>query len=79
MERWHDIRKERAPLGETILLGNIETGDVFPGYDYWGEAPFPLWCSLHADGMGRCKPTHWQPFPTISAAAVGRQLAAEEA
>lgn len=67
MSDWRQIRTDPPEVGETVILGNENTGDSFPGYSYWGAAPFPLWCSLHAEGMGRCRPTHWQPMPKISA------------
>lgn len=65
-ETWRPIRDGGCPINETVLAGNENTGDVFPAYAYWGNAPFPLWCSLSAEGMGRCRPTHWQPLPKLS-------------
>lgn len=63
---WKPIRSDPPEVGDAVLLANEKTGDVFPGYSYWGPAPIPLWCSLHPDGMGRCKPTHWQPMPIFN-------------
>lgn len=68
MTGWREIRTDPPAVGQTIILGNEKTGDSFPGYAYWSKAPFPLYCSLDPEGTGRCKPTHWQPLPTMSAA-----------
>ena len=74
-DMWQPI--ETAPVGPALILANENTKDVFAGYGYWqGSIPRPLWCSLHPDGIGRCRPTHWQPMPIFDVQEVAREVAA---
>ena len=60
---WQPI--ETAPTRQCILLSNEGTSWVACGYgDYSARAPFPFWFSIDDTGTGKCKPTHWMPFPT---------------
>jgi len=71
--KWHPISTD--PCGPTVIVGNDKTGWTSPAYSYWGKAPFPLWISLDAEGMGRCRPTHWHPMPPLSIAVSNSEAA----
>lgn len=66
---WRPIRT--APVGETILLCNAETGLVSAGYGEWFNAPMPRWIITDQSGFARAKMTHWQPLPAPAKATGG--------
>jgi hypothetical protein len=62
---WMDIKT--APVGEIVIMANLETGNVAAGYGEWTKtvgAP-PRYLALDESGLGFFKPTHWCRMPVI--------------
>jgi hypothetical protein len=61
--QWTSLADVRPEIGEVVMIASDQADFVAIGYSEWTDrigAP-PRWISMHPNGFGQCKPTHWAP------------------